>query len=237
MMYIREQRALNDKEARSLNLAIASAKREIAAVRKRILIAGPIIIVALWVLTLLATRRFIAPTICWGLIGTLICIWAWADAVRPHRKRITDNEDAISNGRVDEVRISTEAMVEFQEIEDEGACYAFQVEQDKIVFVCGQDYYSGAKFPSTDFSIVSVYGRNGDLVQLLIEKRGKKLQPIRTVSAELKAHLQIPEHLEMVSGKLDDVERILKSTQSGSRGFFSPSPHTTRHAGPHRAVR
>ena len=25
--------------------------------------------------------------------------------------------------------------------------------------------------------------------------------------------------------------------QSGSRGFFSPSPHTTRHAGPHRAVR
>jgi hypothetical protein len=24
--------------------------------------------------------------------------------------------------------------------------------------------------------------------------------------------------------------------ESGSRGFFSPSPHTTRHAGPHRAV-
>jgi len=27
-----------------------------------------------------------------------------------------------------------------------------------------------------------------------------------------------------------------KSSQSGSRGFFSPGPHTTRHAGPHRAV-
>jgi len=24
--------------------------------------------------------------------------------------------------------------------------------------------------------------------------------------------------------------------KSGSRGFFSPSPHTTRRAGPHRAV-
>ena len=28
----------------------------------------------------------------------------------------------------------------------------------------------------------------------------------------------------------------MKIAQSGSRGFFSPSPHTTRHAGPHRAV-
>ena len=26
-------------------------------------------------------------------------------------------------------------------------------------------------------------------------------------------------------------------TESGSRGFLTPSPHTTRHAGPHRAVR
>ncbi len=26
------------------------------------------------------------------------------------------------------------------------------------------------------------------------------------------------------------------SINSDSRGFFSPSPHTTRHAGPHRAV-
>jgi hypothetical protein len=27
-----------------------------------------------------------------------------------------------------------------------------------------------------------------------------------------------------------------KTAQSGSRGFFSPGPHTTRYAGPHRAV-
>ncbi len=27
-----------------------------------------------------------------------------------------------------------------------------------------------------------------------------------------------------------------KNVESGSRGFFSPGPHTTRHAGPHRAV-
>jgi len=30
--------------------------------------------------------------------------------------------------------------------------------------------------------------------------------------------------------------RTNKDIESGSRGFFSPSPHTTRHAGPHRAV-
>jgi len=30
--------------------------------------------------------------------------------------------------------------------------------------------------------------------------------------------------------------KILQKAQSGSRGIFSPSPHTTLRAGPHRAV-
>jgi hypothetical protein len=214
-MYYREQRSLNDKETRSLHLAIASAKREITVISKRMYFVGPIIIAVLWGLTLLATRKVLVPTIFWVLIGTLICIWAWAEAVRPHRKRIAESEDAIKNARADEAIISTDAVVEFHEIEDEGACYAFQIEKDKIVFVCGQDFYTGPKFPSTDFSIVSVYGRNGDFVQLLIEKRGEKLQPIRTISADVKAHLHIPEHLEIVAGKLDDLESILKGTQPG----------------------
>ena len=114
-------------------------------------------------------------------------------------------------------------MVEFQEIEDEGACYAFQVEQDKIVFVTGQDFYSGPKFPSTDFSITSIIGTKGDLVHLLIDKRGEKLRPIRTISAEIKQHLRIPEHLEIVTGRLEDLEKILKSTQPAGGAYVSPA--------------
>jgi len=43
--------------------------------------------------------------------------------------------------------------------------------------------------------------------------------------------------LKAVATKEVEFKKTEESVQSGSRGFFSPSPHTTRHAGPHRAVR
>jgi Co/Zn/Cd efflux system component len=36
---------------------------------------------------------------------------------------------------------------------------------------------------------------------------------------------------------LDARHELAEDAQSGNRGFLTPSPHTTRHAGPHRAVR
>ena len=43
--------------------------------------------------------------------------------------------------------------------------------------------------------------------------------------------------LDEVFPPTDSVNVPVSCGESGSRGFFSPSPHTTRHAGPHRAVR
>ncbi len=99
-------------------------------------------------------------------------------------------------------------MVVFEEQEDEGARYAFQV-GDRIVFVAGQDFYPSAKFPNSDFSLVEITDSRGTLVEMIIDSAGKKLQPIRTIAAELQSKFRIPEHLQILQGKLEDIDRLL----------------------------
>jgi hypothetical protein len=101
-------------------------------------------------------------------------------------------------------------MAELEEEEDEGACYALQLENNKIIFVTGQDDYASAWFPNTDFSLVEIYGDGNVLVEGFIEKNGKKLTPQRTISAKVKSKLRIPDHLEVIDGGPGDLENLLK---------------------------
>ncbi|MEI6516727.1 MAG: hypothetical protein WCO77_12190 [bacterium] len=213
-MYSKEIRPLNDKDVRNLRLGIAAARKQIKAARKRAFIGGPIIIAVLWGLTLLfaGSSSAVTATLFWLLIGIPICIASGADAIRPHRKRIILRETALSNGQTEEIRIIADAMVDLEEVDDEGVCFAFQVDQDRIVFVCGQDFYAGPKFPNTDFSIISIRTQDGKLADLTIEKHGEKLRPLRKISAVARTPLRCPQHLELVPGKLDNIEAILKET-------------------------
>jgi hypothetical protein len=211
-MYSREQRPLNEKEIRSLRLAIASAKKQIAPRQKWAFIGVPLVIVVLWGVTLMVAGKsaLLYASLLWFFVALPILVSAGAEVISPHRKRITRSEDAISNGRAEEIRITADAMVELQEISDLGVCYAFQVEPDRIIFVCGQDFYPRAKFPSSDFTIINILGSKWELVDLQIEKRGEKLRPMRKITVEARKTLRYPEHLEVVSGSLDKLEEILK---------------------------
>jgi hypothetical protein len=50
------------------------------------------------------------------------------------------------------------------------------------------------------------------------------------ITPDIVAHAYVSLAALMLPGMLKETE-----AESGSRGFFSPSPHNTRHAGPHRA--
>jgi hypothetical protein len=108
---------------------------------------------------------------------------------------------------------SVKCDVEFEEEEDEGACYAFQLDKCQIVFVSGQDFYPSAKFPNTDFSVVNIYADDGKLVESLIEKNGDKLKALRKISSRAKSGMTIPGNLETVDGDLSQIEQVLASDQ------------------------
>ena len=106
-----------------------------------------------------------------------------------------------------EVRSS--AFAELEEIEDEGACYAFQIGDDRLVFVAGQEFYPQAKFPSHDFSLVHILDERGQPAEMVIEKRGPQAAPVRVIPPATKLRLEIPEHLEVIEGRLDQIESLL----------------------------
>jgi hypothetical protein len=80
--------------------------------------------------------------------------------------------------------VLSERVVEFEEEEDEGACYAFAQDGGaSTIFVIGQEFYDDDDFPNSDFAIVEILGGSGRPVDVLVTKRGRKLTPERVVAA------------------------------------------------------
>jgi hypothetical protein len=145
----------------------------------------------------------------WLVITVLLGLWvAVSEYFRRRKLRIVLSRTRDS-GQVREVRIVASDVVEFEEEEDEGACYAFQVAEDKILFVQGQEFYASPRFPNSDFALVNVLDPSGHSVDFFIRKDGVKLMPIRTVRADVKRQLCLPAHLQIVPGKLAQLEQLL----------------------------
>ena len=217
-MFERFERELLPKEKRLLSQKVSSFR----ARRRKSWITVFVICFALCALSSLAILfgkgkgGDIPPQLKgWGVLG-MFCLWLviglWSiSSARKHlSKQIARLEEALARNRAAVTRIASEQMVEFEEIEDEGACYAFQVAENKIAFVSGQEYYPSAKFPNSDFEIVDISCADGYPIEGGIEKRGKKLAPIRRIDAKTKETLAVPDDLSVIDGKLEDLEELLR---------------------------
>jgi len=145
-------------------------------------------------------------------VSGLVWLVSYPSLRRDRRKsllRFHDYDAAIAHNEIHVTHIQSHSMVEFEEEEDEGACYAFQLDGRRIVIVCGQDYYPSAKFPNSDFSLIEIRAVDGTPLEGWIEKRGKKLTPVRKISAKTKRNLALPSHLEVMAGHLDRLEELL----------------------------
>ena len=174
------------------------------------------IVFALWVWTLLASdASAVVVTAFWLAAGGVLALWVGRDMRRDARQvaaMARGLESALRRDEADVYEIRANAFVEFEEIEDEGACYAFALEGDRLVFISGQEFYPEARFPSLDFSLVYVLDEQGHTVDMVIDKRGETARPMRTVPRSLKANLSMPDHLEVRVGRLDDLGDLLATS-------------------------
>jgi len=203
-------RPLNDKEKRALKLRFASLRAQWTRFRRRVLA----VLLGLCVLMTPVTAKsgtlsWKYAFLFWSAFSILIGIWIWIEEGVRHRKRLRQIESALRGGEVREVRVEASAVAEFEEEEDEGACYAFDVGGGLILFISGQEFYPSRNFPNSDFSLIEVHGAEGELVESYVEKRGHRLKASRTISADSKKQLRVPDHLERVVGSLSDLERVL----------------------------
>ena len=184
-----------------------------------------VVVVILWILTLVASdASWLVVTSFWIVAGTGIYFWVRRDLMknlRSLREMLRGYESARRRDEAEVFDVRSSAFVELEEFEDEGACYTFQIGDDRLVFVTGQEFYPQAKFPSHDFALVYILDERGRSIDMVIEKRGPQATPDRKIPAASKLRLEIPEHLQVVNGRLDQLEELLGATRKGSAGSAS----------------
>jgi hypothetical protein len=167
----------------------------------------------LWLWTIVASDApWFVVTAFWALAGGGIALW-----VRRDMRKLGGQMEGMARGLESALRrnaaevydIRAQAFAEFEEIEDEGACYAFALGDGCLVFIQGQEFYESARFPSLDFSLVYVLDETDATVDMLIDKRGAKAAPVRRIPAALKQTLDIPDHLNVRRGTIEDLEEIV----------------------------
>lgn len=177
-----------------------------------LLIAGAVVAL-LWVATLLAsdTSSWVI-TVVWIASGSVLGLWLWqaARGEAAHiRSQAQQLESAIQRDEAEVFDFAARGFVEFEEADDEGACYAFDLGDGTLAFVVGQQFYAGPQFPSLDFSLVYPLDGSGHAADELIDRRGPKASPVRVIPRSVKLQLDIPEHLAVVRGSLDQIEDAL----------------------------
>ena len=208
------RRPLTDNQRRLIR---AKARSLTNTGRRASAISLPItagVISLLWLWTILASDApRLVVTVVWVLIGAGITLWVRRD-MRTHAGQLQGMaqglESALRRNEADVYDIRASAHAVFEEIEDEGACYAFELEGGRVVFVAGQEFYESARFPSLDFSLVYPLDEQGRPVEMFIEKRGGKTAPARTIPVAVKKSLNVPDHLEVCTGRIDDLEALLR---------------------------
>jgi hypothetical protein len=161
---------------------------------------------------LASDAHWVIVTAFWLVIGAAITFWVRRDMRKDaaqYKSMGRGLESALRRNAADVYDIRAKSFAELQEIEDEGACYAFEIDGDRLVFISGQEFYAGANFPSLDFSLVYILDEAGHTVDMFIGKRGAKAVPARTITAAVKASLDVPDHLQVRIGSVDRLESCI----------------------------
>ncbi len=183
-------RPLKESEKRLLTWAISHRKRRLRKSLRRTSIWSAIVFGALWAFSILAAYldkrgpSWYVSGLIWLGIGIPMTLWSYAGARSDVAKVIGRFESARRENNAYTFRIETEQYVDFEEEEDEGACYAFQLDRGRIVFVSGQEFFSSPHFPNNDFCLVEIRTQDGLAIIGHIERRGHKVEPTRTIQAK-----------------------------------------------------
>jgi hypothetical protein len=155
----------------------------------------------------------------WVALAVLFTLWIGLPGRTGLRRQAIALEAALQHDRARVFRVQSTRVVEFEEIEDEGACYAFDISDGlpagalakagRVLFVLGQEFYAGDDFPNSDFSLATVLGPGNAIVDEIFTKTGAKLEPERRIARDVKDRLTIPDHLEVIEADLTTIESAL----------------------------
>jgi hypothetical protein len=159
MVLTRLERPLTEDERRHLSTRMARARDES---RWAMLKAGGASAVACGLLAGATIPASDAPRpiilLFWAALWLLFTLWIGLPWRKLMRALIPVLEDGLRTTRARVIRLQSSRVVEFEEEEDEGACYAFEHDAGSSVAIVGQEFYEDEDFPNTDFSMIEILG-------------------------------------------------------------------------------
>lgn len=116
----------------------------------------------------------------------------------------------LQDGRVAVKRVRAAAVVEIEALEDEGTGYVFDVEDGRVLFIKGQDYFPSddeMPWPNTEFEIVRA-AADGRLLD--VHCHGAPLAPLRVVPRDdVDPERGWDEREEVLEMSVDDAVRTI----------------------------
>jgi hypothetical protein len=136
----------------------------------------------------------------------LIVLWTKFELASSKKKAKGELQALLDRNVAVEERVEATAMVVFEEVEDLGNYYAYQVEPDQVLILSiSQQYAWDRRVRCNAFSIVSIGHRYG-----YVAKRGRSLEPIRVMSEEEQVALGLVcPPIGLFAGRLEEIEKIL----------------------------
>jgi hypothetical protein len=179
------------------------------------LLVAVVLFGGLWGLTVLATNadktglNWRVSGLFWLVLGIVITLWAYRD-VRPHAHVLQEKfRSALRQDTACETRVRSSNVIEFENKDREKEWYAFQIDDEHIVFVSARFCRPSRRFPNSDFSLVDIADEKGNIVAGFAKNYGDPLLPLRTISERETAGLRIPDHMEIVRGDLTQLDTLL----------------------------
>lgn len=111
--------------------------------------------------------------------------------------------------RSDSVRVTEIIATEFasfEEFEDLGPLYVFQVEPDKLLVLRGQLYNETPRFPSLHFEIVEIPG-----VSTMVRPRSPKVAPTASFDDKTMLEVSAIKDRAILDGSISDVLQLLRA--------------------------
>jgi len=209
-------RPLREAERRILRWGVIRQRRLMARLLPFITLAvGVVLFGGLWGLSILATRAdkkgpsWQMSGLIWLAIGVPISLWSHRDLRKHVAKYQGSCASALRMDRAVEIQIQSDSVAMFEAGTKHGPVYAFQVDDNDIVLIAYDKAHPSARFPNADFSLVDLFTEQKKPAVGLLEKRGKRIEPLKTIPSEMWAKLKMPEHLSVIQGKVSEIESLL----------------------------
>lgn len=202
-MVERSERPLTDDERAQVTSRLDFARAHARSAVRGSGAASFLVCGVLAILTLVASD---APAVVllgfWLAMALMFGLWSGLPTRRGWMRQARALDAGLAANQARVTRIKSDRVVEFEEFEDEGACFAFDAGDGRAVVLSGQEFYEDESFPNSDFSIVQVMAGPA-VVDMLITRAGRKIAPERVVPAAKKVELDLPEDLQVIDVPLE----------------------------------